>query len=285
MVNEVNKLIYNTLVVHRAVFLPDVGTLRVVRYSAHMSSKNELIPPRYTIEYSSDKLAKSLIDIISTEADIDITRAEEIYQRWLEKVREGSVVTIDRVGTLRDKSFAVDSDFVRALNISSKPISLPRKRKFAPIFISIIIIATICAGGWWYYIHTPNSTDIPVEIVIEEPIVPVVEIALVEEEIQPEIEVAEDVEVVENLVEDWRENEDIRHWVVVGSYSTTENAERAISDILKRTPELQCDYIRLGSMYAVAVFGSEDVEACQEFKQEHKTDFPQSWIYTPKRFR
>lgn len=288
MVNEVNKLLYNTLVNRHEVYLPEVGTLRVVRRAASMGPNHELIPPHFDVEYTSNSSAKSLVNIISAECAVDIQRAEEIYSRWLEKVREGSVVAIDRVGTLRDKSFASDDELLKALNAYNQPIRLVRRRKIVPLFISlVVIIGAICALGLWYLNGQPEVT--PVEVASEEIIEPIVETTSVEiiEEFEsvPIAEIFEEEEIVEETVADWRENSDIRHWVVVGSYSTTENAERAISDIVKRYPESQCDYFKLGSMYAVAIFGSTDSEACKEFKSAHTKDFPQSWIYTPKKFR
>ncbi|MBO7189667.1 MAG: hypothetical protein J6V55_03685 [Alistipes sp.] len=285
MVNEVSKLIYNAIVKYHAVYLPDVGTISVVRRPAVIGSKNELTPPRFDIEYSLDNRGKSLIDIISEEVTVDEKRAEEIYSRWLDKAREGSVVSVDRVGTLSNKSFVADSELLNALNISSQPIFIPRKRTLAPLFavLAIIVVGVICAGGWWINNNKPEV--VPVEIIAEETVIPVDETTLTDAVEQPEIEVTPVEEITEVVIADWRENGDIRHWVVVGSYSTTENAERAISDILTRLPESQCDYFKLGSMYAVAVFGSEDIEECQEYKKEHTKDFPQSWVYTPKRFR
>lgn len=286
MVNEVNKLIYNALLKHHALYLPSVGTLSVVRRPAVFSLKNELLPPHFDVEFSSQNCAKSLIDIIFTEADVDTKRAEEIYSRWLDSVQEGSTVVIDGVGVLRDKSFDTDKTLVKALNICSEPLRITRRKSKAPVFIaiSLIIICAICGGGWWYLdnqliaIHSEED-------VVEEVVAPVEELSLVVEEKIAEEENVEEPQVVENVVVDWRVRNDIRHWVVVGSYSTIENAERAISDIVKRLPDMQCNYFKLGSMYAVAVFGSADIDECQQFKNNHIKDFAQSWVYTPKRFR
>ena len=296
MVNEVGKLIYNALVKHHAVYLPEVGSLRVVRRSASMGSKSELIPPRFEVEYTSDKCANSLIDIISNEVSVDAQRADEIYSRWLDKAREGSEVVIDRVGVLHDKSFTANQALVDTLNGYTKPIRLQRRVNSVPLFVTLIIVLLVAAGatGWWYLDGQQFAK--PVDILAEDVNVPVVETPLVEIIEEPEVEIiANDessvVEVVEEVsaeevcVVDWRNSEDIRHWVVVGSYSTTENAERAISDIVKRYPESQCDYFKLGSMYAVAIFGSVDLQECQTFKSAHTKDFPQSWIYTPKKYR
>lgn len=287
MVNEVNKLIFNAIIKYQAVYLPDVGTISVVRRPAVIGSKNELIPPRFDIEYSLDNRGKSLIDIISEEVTVDEKRAEEIYSRWLDKAREGSVVSVDRVGTLRDRGFTIDDNLYRTLNAYSQPISVPCNRTRTPLFIllAVVVLGVVCVGGWWYSKEFRSYTA--AEVVIQDNIVePIVETPVVDgAELLDVEEVVEEVVVAENTVVDWRENQAIRHWFVVGSYSTTENAERAISEILKRFPESQCDYFKLGSMYAVALFGSTDLNECQNFKRAHSDDFPQSWIYTPKKYR
>lgn len=278
MVKEVSKLIYNALLRYHAIYLPEVGTLSVVRHASTINSRNEVLPPRNDIEFSSDDRAKSLVTIISDNAGVDAVQAQEIYLRWLDKVREGSVIKIDRVGTLTDKSFSVDKTLIKSLNLRDEPLRISRRRSFTPIYI-VLFLAVICGGGWWCLNLEKEiaSEGIAVEtIVVEDVETPLVDIV--------QESVAEEIEEVE-VVSDWRSRGDIRHWVVVGSYSTTQNAERAIADIVKRMPEAQCDYFKLGSMYAVAVFGSSDAEECQKFKNQYSKEFAQSWVYTPKKFR
>lgn len=285
MVNEVNKLIYNAIVKYHAVYLPDVGTLSVVRHPATMSSKNELIPPRFDVELSLDNRAKSLVDIISAEVAVDKQRAEEIYARWSDKLHKGGIMVIDRVGTLRNNSFVADAEIIKALNISNQPFRITRKRSYAPIYLllTLVVLGALGYGGWRYF--DTQQDQVVVEIVAEEQVMPEVELPIVQDTQPVEIEMIEEASNNEIIESDWRENEGIRHWVVVGSYSTTENAERAIADIVKRLPEMQCNYFKLGSMFAVAAFGSADIAECQEFKNAHSKEFPQSWVYTPKRYR
>lgn len=285
MVGEVNKLIYNALIKYHAIYIPDVGTISVVRHSAAMGSKNELIPPHFDIEYSSHNRAKSLINILSENTGVDTKRAEEIYSRWLDKSREGSVVVIDRVGTLRDKSFEADKALIKALNICCEPLRVTRRRSNALLYVAIAIVAVcaICGGGWWYLNNQQidTATEIVAETITEVEVAPKQELPSVVESQESENKQIEDAATAD----DWRIRDDIRHWVVVGSYSTTENAERAIADIVKHMPDMQCDYFKLGSMYAVAVFGSADIDECQVFKKAHAKEFAQSWVYTPKKFR
>lgn len=285
MVNEVNKLIYNAIVKYHAVYLPDVGTLCVVRHPATMSSKNELIPPRFDVELSLDNRAKSLVDIISAVVAVDKQRAEEIYARWSDKLHKGGIMVIDRVGTLRNNSFVADAEIIKALNISNQPFRITRKRNYAPLYLllTLVVLGALGYGGWRYF--DTKQDQVVVEFVAEEQVMPEVELPLVQDTQPVEIEMIEEASNNEIIESDWRDKEGIRHWVVVGSYSTTENAERAIADIVKRLPEMQCNYFKLGSMFAVAAFGSADIVECQEFKNAHSKEFSQSWVYTPKRYR
>jgi hypothetical protein len=131
------------------------------------------------------------------------------------------------------------------------------------------------------------------EIVVEES--QIVETEVVETIVEETEEQGSAAEQIAEIVEtpepevvtpaDWRDNENIHHWVVIGSYSTTENAERAIKEFETKSPDLMFSHIRLGSMYAVASYGSAEKTDCEEFVQNHKSDFTQLWIYTPKRYR
>jgi hypothetical protein len=38
-------------------------------------------------------------------------------------------------------------------------------------------------------------------------------------------------------------------------------------------------------MFAVAIYGSNDLEECTKYKQEHRKEFEQCWIFTPKEHR
>ena len=286
MVNEVNKLIYNAIIKHQALYIPGVGTISVMRRPASMKSKKEVLPPRFDVEFSTQNRAKSLIDIISMDVDVDAKRAEEIYTRWLDKVQEGSELKIDRVGTIRGKSFDVDKSLITTLNINSESLHISRKGSYAPtiIAITLILLGAICGGGWWYISREPSVE--PVKAVVEEIVTTTLELPSVVEHEDVVVEEVDEIEIVEDdVIVDWRIADEIHHWLVVGSYSTTENAERAIADIEKRMPSMQCDYFKLGTMYAVAVYGSVNIAECQEFKKRYSKEFAQSWIYTPKKFR
>lgn len=276
MVNEVNKLIYNALAEHNSVVLPRVGTLSVVRRGAKMEG-DRVVAPTYVVEFSSTEDGAMLIDIISSIANIPPAEAEDIYLRWLDKVREGNVLIISGVGTLRDKSFILSSELAKALNLSkSTPYKIHSRRRKPSLLVAAAVVVLLGAGAYLYMAndrvapHAVESSEIVAQIETPE--------SFVEEVIEEDI-------IAEPEPKRWIDNKDIRHWVVVGSYSTRENAERAVEDILDNQKAECCDILVLGKMYAVAVYGSSDKAECERYVSDNRHHFKQSWVHTPKRFK
>ena len=276
MVNEVNKLIYNTLAEHNAVVLPRVGSLGVVRRMARMEG-NRVVAPTFAVEFSSAEEGVSLCDIIASLANISSSEAEDIYLRWLDKVKEGNTLTISGVGTLRDKSFVTDMELLKALNLADKaPIKIHSRSRKPYLAIAAVVVALLGVGAYLFLANDRVASPAPAPI--EEVVVEEVVVAEPEPITETEIE-------IETAPVRWIDRDDIRHWVVVGSYSTTENAERAVEDILRRQDAEYCDILTLGKMYAVAVYGSSDKADCERFVRENRDKFKQSWVHTPKRFK
>lgn len=278
MVNEVNKLIYNTLAEHNAVVLPRVGSLGVVRRMAKMEG-NRVVAPTFAVEFSSAEEGVSLCDVIASVANISSSEAEDIYLRWLDKVKEGNTLTISGVGTLRDKSFVTDTELQKALNLADKaPMKIHSRSRKPYLAIAAVVVALLGVGAYLFLVNDRVASPAPTpteEVVAEEVVV-----AAPEPITETEIEPAPAPAPVR-----WIDRDDIRHWVVVGSYSTTENAERAVEDILRRQDAECCDILTLGKMYAVAVYGSSDKEDCERFVRDNRDKFKQSWVHTPKRFK
>lgn len=276
MVNEVNKLIYNTLAEHNAVVLPRVGSLGVVRRMAKMEG-NRVVAPTFAVEFSSAEDGVSLCDVIASAANISSSEAEDIYLRWLDKVKEGNTLTISGVGTLRDKSFVTDTELQKALNLADKtPIKIHSRSRKPYIAIAAVVVALLGVGAYLFLTNDRVASPEPTpteEVVVEEVVVA-----------EPETEPITEIEI-EPAPTRWIDRDDIRHWVVVGSYSTTENAERAVEDILRRQDAECCDILTLGKMYAVAVYGSSDKADCERFVRDNRDKFKQSWVHTPKRFK
>lgn len=296
MQNAVNNLIYNTLIADGSVALPSVGRLSIVRRPASMSGK-KVSPPQYVVEFSSATEGRTIVDVVSDVASVDLVQAEDIYRRWLDKVRTERGVVIEGVGELRNKSFVAVPELLGALNsVGNAPIRITRRRSggvwlYAVAAVLLLAVAAYFAIGYFdtHDIVACEETNIEVENSLSKPeymadaevIADVVEEPVMDVAEKPVSEVVE--EPVTEVAKAWNEEDDIRHWVVIGTYSTPDNAERAKRDAERGDEGCVCDVFRLGSMYAVVAFGAAEREACEEFKRAHRAKYPQAWIHTPKR--
>ncbi len=280
MVNEVNKLIYNLLLDAHAVFLPDVGTLHIVRQKAQLDGR-KVVSPRYNVEFSSHLKAVSIVDYIVKVVSCTRSQAEDIYRRWLTKVSSDKSINIEGVGSLCVKSFIADKALFDELNRLPKTLDITRKigRRTVTWVVAALCVVAVGAAGWLYM-----DSDRVVEAV-DEPEIALEDIAkVVEEEVSAPSESLYGTPVVEQQ-QCWYDSEDIRHWVVVGSYSIEDNAQRAVKAIEEDVTDVNCRVYTLGKMYAVVVFGSSEREVCEEFIRERRSSFKQAWIHTPKRFK
>lgn len=294
MVNEVNKIVYNTLIAERAIHLPGVGTLSIVRKSAEVASGGMVLPPSHSVQFSSSAHATSLVDAIAREAGVDSASAEELYSRWLEKVRAGSALTIEGVGRLQQKSFVAESEFVALFNRTAAPVKIKRHNKSAisaALIASFIGVGVVFGAAAWFFVNDTPEPD--AEIVEQYNIVAETNVAdkeeVIIEEVVEEVAPEEPIEVAEPEVSEaatnWTQATDIHHWVVAGSYSTEQNAETAKNALMAKHNEMSCDIISLGKMYAVAVYGSTNRDDCVEFMREHSAELKNLWIFTPKKFK
>ena len=303
MVNEVNKIIYNRLITEREITLPGVGSLSLVRRAASMSSKEVIVAPRLTIEYSSHTEGCSVVDAIAIIGGTDTATAEDIYSRWLEKVRSGSTLTIKGVGILRNKSFEVDKELLSMLNgTSATHVNIVRRKKGRTMLwvgLALSIIALIVSIAAIFNIDISaisdkaTNADKQVETTVENIIVePVAEDVAsdepttdVEEDIHTQDVVAVESVEVATVADNWTKRDDIHHWVVAGSYSTMSNAESAAETITTKYQDIDYKIITLGKMYAVAIYGSNDRDDCVQYMRKYHKNFGEAWIFTPKEYR
>ena len=272
------------------------------RLFAASIAKNRVACPEYRIEYTSDRKTISVVDAIAKYASLSIDGAEDIYMLWLDKVRKNDVVEIFSVGTLRNKSFIADDEFIAAINPCKGEIVAITKQRSRNnrvalyIAISAAIIAIAVGAYIFLYPKSDNSnniaTDSP-EITIVATEIPTTDskynykiiatndVSTSDSDIVTEVAEKENVDIIIENDRPWFEHENIRHYVVVGSYSSKRNAENALNDINSQNiPDVSCYRFMRGKMHTLAIYGSSDLAACEEFVALHKRDFPQAWVYS-----
>lgn len=314
MVNEVNKIIKNTLIGKGALTLPSLGTLRVTRKSAQLVGKG-VSEPEYILVFSSSEDAISLVDAISNVANIPFVDAEDIYLRWLDKVRTDGRVVINGVGSICDKSFKAEDGITSQLNPNRGEVLTITCRKSSKrmlVIVVLLVVALLVSAGAYLYLsghltkdkaeaevskvatenvdlQDSSTPSVPAQlstINVDEPFdaVETDDIYIDVESPEGGVAVDEDgqIDVIEPaIIGPWYEATDLKHYVVVGSYKRRSNANGAIADIeAKSGAQIKCQAIQRGKMYSVVIFGSSDITLCETFVREYKSQFPNAWIYS-----
>lgn len=71
-------------------------------------------------------------------------------------------------------------------------------------------------------------------------------------------------------------------YVVFGVFSTEENAARCREQLLRDEPSLTVGVYPFGAKYMVAPFAAQDRAACDRFAREHRSAWPDLWIYAKR---
>lgn len=73
-----------------------------------------------------------------------------------------------------------------------------------------------------------------------------------------------------------------RRYVVLGVFSTAENAARAIADAVAKDSSIRCSVYRFGAKLMVSPFDAADAESCTQFIRDKADRFPGMWTHTAK---
>lgn len=158
MVAEVNKIICGELLAHRAVVIPGTGALCVIHRSARRLSRRQIAAPYNEIEFRSNEEGTSLVDLIRRAAGCDGIEARMIFDRWLAKVRDGEVLTLEGIGVLRHRSFVPEKEFAARLNpLADEIVTLrPRMNRFV---VATAVVAVLIAAGVFGYLQFGTGVE------------------------------------------------------------------------------------------------------------------------------
>ena len=304
MVGEVNKIIYNMLVSGRGVYLPDVGSLYVERQAARKIATYKLLSPRNVVAFQSDEQAPSLVNEIVAVAGCSTEQATDIYQRWSVKTREGNIIKIGGVGVLNHKSFVMESEFASAINPKGVKTIVIRRRSNTWLY-AICAVCVLVALGFCGYIMFGGEQKIDAMRI--EPIAKVAEQPATE---QPASEgvVAQTAESETNAVASSTNSSsgnaatstntstqsaqstetavnssaDYEYYVVMGIFSTEENAQRAVAQAESRIKDVSCKVLPFKDKYMVTLFGSDKIGDCNAFANSYRDIYADLWVYKKK---
>ena len=314
MVAEVNKIIAGELLNHRSVVIPGVGTLYVAHRGARRLSRQKIAAPRNEIDFRPSEEGVSLVELIRRAAGCDEAQAQAVFGRWLAKTREGEVLTLEGIGILRHRAFTPEPAFAAQLNPAGEEVVTlqPRMNRAVVVIAVAAIVVAVTVFGYIEFapksvsrfaaqaeksnVERPKASsgsaedgpdgaagpDRPAgatasaEIPQAASAQPTVATASTE---VPQTTSARPAAVPQPASERMQSG-----WcyVVFGVFSTEENAARCREQLLREAPSLAVGVYPFGAKYMVSLFAAQDRGVCERFAREHRSAWPDLWIYAKK---
>lgn len=247
------------------------------------------------------------------------SQARDIYDRWLSRTQQNGVLTIEGVGVLKFKHFTPDEAFDRRINPQGHtPVRIHRPRRFDGVMwigIAAIVFVVAFTAYWWLGNRRDavagRSASESVTLVAAAP-------AATEHSAAAEASAdgvgadsvtdpaaagtASAASGAEGAAQDAAsalraeapadtapaaDGEPARlvsgrRYVVLGVFSTPENAARAAQLAREKEGSFRCGVYCFGAKFMVSPFESEDAEACTLFIRAHAEAFPGMWTYTAR---
>lgn len=302
MVGEVNKIIYNMLVSGRGVYLPEVGSLYIERQAARKISADKLLSPRNVVAFQSGEQAPSLVAEIVAVAGCSSEQAADIYQRWSAKTREGSNIKIGGVGVLNHKSFVMESDFASAINPKGVKTIVIRRRSNTWLY-ALCAVCVLVALGFLGYIMFGGEQKTAVkraESMAQTEAQPAVEQSAAEPAgAEGQVNTTDNTTATATTAATTTSSDtltqaaqtadtaattsvDYEYYVVMGIFSTEENAQRAIEQAESRIKDLNCKVLPFKDKFMVTLFGSDKIGDCNSFANSYRDIYADLWVYRKK---
>ena len=317
MVAEVNKIIAGELLNHRSVVIPGVGTFYVAHRGARRLSRQKIAAPRNEIDFRPSEEGVSLVELIRRAAGCDEAQAQAIFGRWLAKTREGEVLTLEGIGILRHRAFTPEPAFAAQLNPAGEEVVTlqPRmNRAVVAIAVAAIVVAVAVFGYIEFApksvsrfaaqaeksnVERPKASSGSAEDGVSAAAVATGGERSTEESAagpdgaagpdrpagataSAEIPQAASARPAaapqpasERMQSGWC-------YVVFGVFSTEENAARCREQLLREAPSLAVRVYPFGAKYMVSPFAAQDRGVCERFAREHRSAWPDLWIYAKK---
>lgn len=291
MVQEVNRLVGDLLAGGERLLLPGIGSLMTVTRPARRLSKSEVKPPMRVVEFHGEELGLSLVDRIAVAAACTPEESEEVYARWKGHTLAEGVLTIEGVGVVKQDHFKAEPSFEQRLNPEGvAPIRVKRRSRFDWTFVVGIIAILIALGIGWYGYRLMQEKPVRTVEPIQRTERPAPEkdttaVTAVEPTAAatpqsgavatPVTQPAAPADGVQRMTSGW-------YYVVLGVFSTEENARRAAADAAAKSDVLACTIYYFGQKWMVSPCGVADSEEANAFRKAHAATYPDLWVYRAK---
>lgn len=280
MIEEVNKIIYNMLISGRGVLLPEIGALYIERQAARKLADGRLLTPRNVVLFSKQEQAPSLVDEIVAIASCSTEQAQDIYERWRAKTYQQGVLTIGGIGELKGGSFTMDKGFMGVINPQGVKTIVVRKKSSNKWLYAVVCVAVLVALGFFAYVMWGDKI---MGVAKEKPAQE--QVVAPEQTVAEQTIAADSVAVQPQAVEQPLEvkRSEYAYYVVMGIFSTPENAERAVSQVQSKIKDVECVVLPFkGGKHMVTIFGGDSAADCNAFARSYRDIYPDLWVYNKK---
>ena len=316
--DQVSNLVYNALAKRQGVVLPGIGTLYSVTVPAEMHKQGVVTPPVNRVELVTDELPgiPHIVDLIAGYDQTDPEQAREIYNRWLAENCSEEGVTIGAVGNIREGVFTPDPGLEEALNpVDTGAVRLPgridAKRVAMWVVFAVLIGVGISVGAivWYEY-----SEQMRIVRLSEQPVLPAsvpaapdspaVKVPAAAGSDSSAGESGAPAGVDSSAAVPAKQPDPVRepatvpaaklvpataamhYYVIVGTYSTDQNAEKFIASAQKKNDQLEYAKIPMpNGKILVSVFGATAETEANRMKNEVSGLFPDAWVFKSKSAR
>ncbi|WP_308661672.1 hypothetical protein [uncultured Alistipes sp.] len=247
------------------------------------------------------------------------SQARDIYDRWLSRTQQNGVLTIEGVGVLKFKNFTPDEAFDRRINPQGHaPVRIHRPRRFDGamwIGIAAIVFVVAFTAYWWldnrHAVPTVTTGSESVTLVAAAPAATEHSAAAeasadgvgadsvtdpaaagtasaasgaegAAQDAAPALRAEAPADTAPAADGEPARLVSGRRYVVLGVFSTPENAARAAQLAREKEGSFRCGVYRFGAKFMVSPFESEDAGACTLFIRAHAETFPGMWTYTAR---
>ena len=207
-------------------------------------------------------------------------QAQDIYERWKAKTYQDGVLTVGGVGVMRSGGFSTDKGFHSVINPQGVKTLVVRKKSSNTWLYAVSGVAVIVALAILIFLVWGDKIAGNVSVVKSadtEQVAPAVaeSAATSEQTVQPA-----EAEATQPIVSLGKE---YAYYVVMGIFSTPENAERAVQQAQSKIKDVECKVLPFkGGKHMVAIFGSDNVADCNAFARSYRDIYPDLWVYNKK---
>ena len=304
MKHEIDHLIANALLDEGSIYLPNVGTLILVRHAAKRLSSRRLQPPYRELRFTGEQRGVSLVEYIAQKAGVTAERAGDIYNEYVVQSMRDGVFTIEELCTISNKRVEVLQQFEDMANPNGRSVVKinPRTNYVIYAVAALCTLFALGVAGYVLYLNDVFNFGGRVAPAEEAFVAAVVEEQATAEQTEPKVEAvevaeptAEPTEVVAEPVVEVAEPVETavapkilpmqrgKSYAVWGVYNELKNAEDAIGWLGEKFPSLEPKIYDYDGRYMVALYelSSRSVvgNKVKQLKAQNKS-FKSVWIYT-----